>query len=394
MTQIPTQTAFPRISRTIDDIRAEIYAHIEDVQDEYVANGWLPARLNLNKGVVRGIIEIYAWGLWQVYNLLEKVIRQAFPLYATGEWLDLHCAQIDANRKNATKTQGMVTFLRKEEGAAGNIKILAGRIVRTKPDGLGNVYRYVSLADEVLPVNAASIAVLCEAEEYGTLPNAGPGQISELVTPVTGIAAVANAADWLTREGANEETDAECQRRYALSWEALGGVVSAKYKVVALGVAGVADVAVMDQHPRGEGTVDVIVKGTAGLPTPKLLEDVSAALEREIVINHDVLVKCPVLVPVAVAFDLEILTGDPAATVLAAENHVRAAFSGSNPAIPGLMVGQDVVRDRLAVGIITLSGVKRIVWSGDLANGDITVPPDGLAVLESITITQSWAAEA
>ena len=393
MTQIPTQTAFPRISRTIDDIRAELYAHIADVQDEYAAKGWLPARLNLNKGVVRGIIEIQAWGVWQIYNLLEKVMRQAFPLYATGEWLDVHCAQIDAQRKSATKARGMVTFLR-AEGANGNVKILAGRIVRTTPDGLGNIYRYVTLADAVLPAGASGVDVLCEAEEYGALPNAGPGQIAELVTPVAGISGVSNAAGWLTAEGANEESDAECQRRYALSWEALGGVVSAKYKAVTLGVKGVADVAVADQHPRGEGTIDVIVKGTAGIPTEHLLDEVRAALERHIVINHDLLVKGPTLVPVAVAFALEILTGDPAATVLAAENYVRAVFSGSNPAVSGLGVGQDVIRDRLAVGVISLSGVKRIIWGGDLADGDITVPLDGLAILGSVAVAFSWVNEA
>ena len=392
---MPTLTpiVFPRISRTIDDIRAELYGHIEDIQDEYAANGWLPARLNLNKGVVRGILETQAWGVWQIYNLLEKVMRQAFPLYATGEWLDVHCAQIDAQRKSATKARGMVTFLR-TGGAGGNVKIAAGRIVRTRPDGLGNIYRYVSLADAVLPAGAESVDALCEAEEYGTLPNAGPGQICELATPVAGIAGVANAAGWFVTEGANRETDAECQRRYALSWEALGGVVSAKYKAVTLGVKGVADVAVADQHPRGEGTIDVIVKGTAGIPTEKLLEEVRAALDRHIVINHDLLVKGPTLVPVAVAFDLELLSGDPAVTVLAAENTVRAVFSGSNPAVAGLGIGQDVIRDRLAVGIITLSGVKRITWGGDLAEGDIPVPPEGLAMLDSLAITHSWAEEA
>ena len=130
------------------------------------------------------------------------------------------------------------------------------------------------------------------------------------------------------------------------------------------------------------------------VPTEKLLEEVRAALDRHIVINHDLLVKGPVLVPVAVSFAMEILAGDPAATVLAAENSIRAAFSGSNPAIAGLMVGQDVIRDRLAVGVITLSGVKRVAWSGDLADGDVVVPSDGLAVLESLSVTYSWVGEA
>ncbi|MDR1398093.1 MAG: baseplate J/gp47 family protein [Desulfarculales bacterium] len=392
---MPTQTptAFPKISRTIDDIRSELYGHLAEVQEEYAAKGWLPRRLNLNKGVVRGLIELYAWGLWQVYNLLEKIMRQAFPLYATGEWLDLHCVQIGADRKSATKTRGKVSFIR-TEGAEGNVRIPAGRIVRTQPDGLGYIYRYVSLMDAVLPTGAESVDVLCEAEEYGSLSNAGAGQINELVTPVAGISGVSNAAGWITEEGANVESDAECQRRYALSWEALAGVTSAKYKAVALGVKGVADVAVADQHPRGEGTIDVIIKGTAGIPTENLLAEVRAALKNEIVINHDLLVKGPAAVNVAVAFTLELLSGDAAATKLAAENYIQAVFTGNNPAVPGLGIGEDVIRDRLASGIITLPGVKRIIWGGDLESGDITVAIDELAVLKSLTVTTSWAAEA
>lgn len=45
----------PRVSKTLEQIRAELFAQVEMVQDEYAAKGWLPARLNLNKGVVRGL---------------------------------------------------------------------------------------------------------------------------------------------------------------------------------------------------------------------------------------------------------------------------------------------------------------------------------------------------
>lgn len=382
-----------RVSKSIDQIRSELFARIEEVQDEYAAKGWLPRRLNLNKGVVRGLLELYCWGIWQLYKLLEAVLYQAFPRYATGDWQNVHSEQIGNDRKAATKTRGDIAFFRNPSNS-GNIRIPAGRILRTLPDGLGNVYRYVTLADAVLPQGAESIAVPCVAEEYGALSNAGPGQIADLVTPVDGILRVDNGADWITKEGASEETDDAMQRRYALSWEALGGVTSAKYKSVALGVTGVVDVAINDQHPRGEGTIDIIVKGSAGIPTDTLLEDVTTAIDAEIVINHDRLVKGPTPRPVAMAYVLELLSGDAAATKLAAENYTRALFSGNNAAIEGLGIGHDVIRDRQAVGIITLSGVKRIRWGGDLAQGDIEIPSDGLATLASLDVTTEWASEA
>lgn len=61
---MPTRerTALPRVSRTIEEVRASVFGHVESVQDALAAGGYLPARLNLNKGVVRGLLEIFCWG--------------------------------------------------------------------------------------------------------------------------------------------------------------------------------------------------------------------------------------------------------------------------------------------------------------------------------------------
>ena len=389
MSNLPP-TLSKRLSKSIGEIRSELYAHIEAVQDEYAEKGWLPARLNLNKGVMRGLVELYAFGIWQLYRLLEKVLEQAFPQYATDGWLDTHMAQLGLTRNAALKARGLVRFYRRE-GATGNITIRAGRIVRTRPDGRGEIYRYVTTEQAILPEGAAYVAVPVEAEEYGAAANAGYGQISELVTPVEGVGEVGNEADWLEREGANEETNAAMQRRYALFWEALGGVTSAKYKAVALSVSGVADVWVADQHPRGEGTVDVIIKGVAGLPTGRLLTEVKAALDKEIVINHDLQVKGPEPVRVAVEMALVLLHGDETETKALAEGFIRDVFSGVNPSVPGIGIGEDVIRDRLAAGIINLPGVKKILWGGSLIDGDLDVAPNALALLDSLHASIEWA---
>lgn len=379
-----------RLSKDISTIRAGLFERIEAVQDEYAAKGWLPARLNLNKGIARGIIELFAWGLWQLYNFLDVIHRQAIPRESTGEWLDLHAAQVDETRKGATKARGNVLFLRGEQ--TGNIRIPAGRIVRTKPDGTGAIYRYVTDELAVLPDDAESVAVPATAEEYGQSSNASVGQICELVTPVEGISGVTNAADWLIEEGADEESDVSLQRRYELAWRAQAGVTRAAYEAAALSVAGVVDVYVADRHPRGEGTVDVVVQGTAGIPTANLLADVRAALDAAIVINHDLLFKAPEPVNVSVKAVLELISGDAESTQAEAENWVRAMFSsGDDPDIPRFSIGKDVVRDRLASGIVGLSGVKRIRWESPAA--DVTIPAGGLAVLSSLELETVWVTE-
>ena len=380
-----------RLSKTIGEIRAGLFERIEAVQDEYAAKGWLPARLNLNKGIVRGIVEIFAWGLWQLYNFLDLIHKQAIPLDSTGEWLDVHAAQVDETRKPATKTRGNVLFLRGEQ--TGNVRIPAGRIVRTRPDGAGAVYRYVTEAFAVLPEGAESVAVPGVAEEYGQCSNAAAGQIAELVTPVEGIRGVTNAADWLTSEGADKESDASLQRRYELAWRARAGVTRAAYEAAALSVPGVVDVYVADQHPRGEGTVDVVVQGAAGMPTAKLLEAVKTALDSAIVVNHDLQVKAPVPVSVSVRAVLELLSGDADTIRAQAESWIKAMFTyGEDADIPRFSIGRDVVRDRLASGIVSISGVKRIRW--DSPQEDVEIPADGLAVLAELSLSTVWVEQA
>ena len=379
-----------RLSKDIGEIRSGLFERIEAVQDEYAARGWLPARLNLNKGIARGIIELFAWGLWQLYNFLEVIHKQAVPLEATGEWLDMHAAQVDESRKTATKARGNVLFLRGD--GTGNVRIPAGRIVRTKPDGKGDIYRYVTDELAVLPEGAASVAVPATAEEYGQGANAAVGQICELVTPVEGISGVTNTADWLLEEGADAESDASLRRRYVLAWQSQAGVTRAAYEAAALSVPGVVDVYVADQHPRGEGTVDVVVMGTAGMPTASLLADVRAALDASIVINHDLLIRAPDPVNVSVKAVLELLSGDADAVKTEAESWVRSMFSyGDDPAIPRFSIGNDVVRDRLASGLVSIAGVKRIRWESPAE--DVTIPAGGLAVLEELNLQTVWVAE-
>jgi uncharacterized phage protein gp47/JayE len=391
---MPTPATIP-ISKTLDQVRSELFGRIEEVQDEYQAKGWLPNRLNLNKGVVRGLLEVYAWGLWQLYRLLMATLPEAFPETATADWLDLHADQIVVPRREATKALGLVAFRRSEASAAtgGNVRIPAGRIVRTRPDGKGVVYRYVTSADAVLPAGAVQVLVPVEAEEYGREANATAGQICELVTTVPGVESVTNAADWLISEGADTETDASLQKRYVLKWQANQGLTKYGYESWALEVTGVIAAAILDQHPRGQGTVDVVVKGSAGMPTTALLDKVRARVAEDAPQNDDWLVKAPTAVPVTIEATLEIVSGTEALTLAEAESRIRALFEdpsdvvGINP----LQIGEDLPRDRLVAALMAVAGVKRVVWTSPTA--DVAVSGDGLAVLESLNIGAVWAGE-
>jgi uncharacterized phage protein gp47/JayE len=392
----------PQLSKSLDDIRSMVFGHVEDVQQEYAAKGWLPAQLNLNKGVVRGLLEVYCWGLYQLYQLLAAVFMQAAPLTATDEeWMAWHAEQVEAPRKQATKAEGVVRFAR--AGASGNLPIPAGRVVRTEPDGTGRIYRYVTTAAGVIADGTNEAAIPVQAEDYGAAANASTGQISEMVTPVPGVDAVANSADWLTSEGADLETLGQLQDRYVLRWMGNNGMTKHAYASWALSVPGVVAATVLDQHPRGQGTVDVIVKGADGIPTDNLLNAVRAAVangaQPEDVqagppVNDDWQVRGPEDVPLAITGTLILVPGTHAASARAeAEERIRALFTDPStvPGISPLQIGEDVPRDRLTAAVMAVRGIKRVEWIGPAS--DVAVPEDGLATLESLTLETSEAEE-
>lgn len=383
------------VSKSLDQIRQEMFDRLTTKQEEYSVAGWLPVRLNLNKGIVRGLIELWCWGLWQLYQFLAVVLAQAFPDTATGLWLDLHCRQVGVSRNSATKATGTVVFTRLDP--AGNVPIPAGRVIKTKPDAAGQVYRFITTSAVVMIDGAVEIAAPVVAEEYGQSANVTAGQITEIVTVIAGVDGVDNRADWLLSEGADQESDASLRLRYELAWKKLNGCTKYAYEAWAREVPGVAGVKVLDQHPRGQGTVDVVVIGTAGVPTDLLLDAVRANIlgtgggDEKYPINDDVDVTGPVPVPVTIVAELELLGGDSAVTLASAEARFRALFSplplisGVNP----LGVGGDLTLDR-AKWALTLDNVKRIRTSFT----DVSVPVDGLAVLNTITLSYVWAGEA
>lgn len=375
-------------NKTLEEVRTSLFQYIGQVQQA----GWLPQMLNLNRGPIRGLIELWAWGLYQLYLFLLSILPEAFPNTSTTDWLDLHADQVSLTRLPATKARGTVYFTR--ETAGGNVNIPKNRVVKTRPDGLGIEYRFITAEDAVLPSGGLEVAVKAEAEEYGRASNVTPGMITEIVTVIPGIDAVENRYGWLISEGADEETDASLRSRYALRWQDVNGATKAAYESWARSVTGVVAATIVDNHPRGQGTVDVVIKGPAGVPTAEVIAAVDAVVQTNRPINDDVLVKGPIPIEIAMACTLELIYGDPDAIMDEVDSRLRAMFQDPSPVpdVTPLQVGQDLTLDLLVHVIMAVSGIKRVIWENPTA--DVQVGRDGLAVLTSVNIATSWAAEA
>ena len=379
------------LDKSLAEVRDDMFQRLDEVHADYLSKGWLPAALNLNRGPARGLIELGNWGRHQLNQDITALVPQCFALYASGAWLDLHAADVLLTRKDALQATGKVIFKRLK--AAGNVPIPAGRLVRTKPDGLGNVYRFVTTEEVVLQENELAVAVPVIAETYGQASNVTVGTICEIVTSLGGVDEVTNEADWLITEGADEEDDESLRYRYFLRWMSISGLNKYFYESLAFSVAGVAAVKVNDRHPRGQGTVDVYIKGAAGLPTQSLLDQVTAVIEENKPQIDDFLVLSPTPVPADLNLLLQITDGDHEALKLQVENRLRAMFQTPQKdlGVTLLDINEDLTHSRIHYEALKSVGIKKVIINTPAE--DLIVPMGGLAVLNSLTINSEAAEE-
>lgn len=234
---------------------------------------------------------------------LRNFLNNAFVTHASGAWLDLKAADYSKKRKKAQKTQGLVTLSRTDSEAEA-VKIGRGHVFKTKKDINGEELRFFTLEAAVLQQGARSVDVLVEAEVEGSRYNVPEAQITRSLTFLNGIDEITNGPDWITREGSDTEDDDGLKTRTLRSWSELAArPIEDTFINAAEAVPGVLFAQADCQHPRGQGTVDVIVTGTAGDATEGLLEAVREAVDKIAGAYDNILVKSSV----TVAQDIEVI---------------------------------------------------------------------------------------
>lgn len=122
--------------------------------------------------------------------------------------------------------------------------------------------------------------MLVEADEVGVSYNLPSGKITISMIHLEGVENTVNEEGWIFEEGAEEENLEELRDRCLNSFSELATrTIAEKLRNEARSVPGVLDVRIDAQHPRGQGTVDVIVTGTAGEASQELIRKVSEAIE-------------------------------------------------------------------------------------------------------------------
>ena len=210
----------------------------------------------------------------ELVKLLRTVLNNMFVSHAEGVWMELKAADFSKKRKKPTKAKGYIFVERDTPGEA--VRIAKGDIFKTEQDINGEELRYLVVEEAILQKDSLSQKVLIEAEKEGSKYNVSQGQIKKSLTHIEGVDRVNNPADWLTQEGSDLEDIESLRERTLNSWAELSTMpISDKYKNACEAVDGVLFVRVDDMHPRGQGTVDIIVTSTAGGATEGLLDKVA-----------------------------------------------------------------------------------------------------------------------
>ena len=98
---------------------------------------------------------------------------------------------------------------------------------------------------------------------------------------LAGVSGIANEQGWIYSEGADAESETSLQNRTIASWSELStNTTAAKLKAAVEAIPGVMCAYIDDQHPRGQGTVDVIVVGTAGAASEELVRKAQEAADQ------------------------------------------------------------------------------------------------------------------
>lgn len=250
---------------------------MEKVQRELEDEGF--PITNFKKGGVfyhlcRMLVTIYI----ELKELARTILNSCFIRHAEGDWLKIKAADYSKQQKEAKAAKGYVTIYRNEYNNA--LQVTKGHCFKTEPDAGGRELKFYCCDNTVIDAGEPVGRVLVEAEAPGTYYNIAPGRISISMIHLDGMDYVTNEEDWLFEEGAEEEDLEDLRDRCMSSWAELATrTIEEKLRNAAKSVPGVLDARIDAQHPRGQGTVDVIVTGSNGEASQELLRKVGEAIE-------------------------------------------------------------------------------------------------------------------
>ncbi len=235
----------------------------------FTATSWQSG--SRQRTVVQMFARVYAAFTVTIASLASMGLNET----ASGDWLTLFSAShYDNTRRAAVKTQGAVV-LTASSAAPGPFTIAIGQLVFAD---VSNGYTYRNTTGGTLNASG-TLSVSVEAETAGANRDVAGSTITIMKTPLAGVTCN-NAADWITRNGSDLETDSALRERNRSKWGTLGIAPGTAYQYyAAMGHESVRRVWVDDTNPRGPGTLDIYLAGDSGAVAGSVVTAVTAYMD-------------------------------------------------------------------------------------------------------------------
>ncbi|WP_320040788.1 baseplate J/gp47 family protein [uncultured Desulfobacter sp.] len=331
---------------------------------------------------------------WLVNLLIQYVLPNAFLKYATGAWLDLFAWGRDLERKDATAVTGNILFTRDSSG--GDLIIEAGILIAT-PAINDTVYRLVVSEDTTIPDGTLSAYIPVVGENAGADYNLGAGYYSVLPEAISGIESVVNDSNWITTEGADEESDDALRLRCRNQFSAVGQYHhDAAYRADIATFAGIRTDYIKFEHdaPRGPGTANAYIMIDSGAPAQAFVDDINDYISTQGHHGHGDDMLCMVMPTTAYAleatvyYDTNLAAEKVTALETEVENIIRYVFR-ENQAYDGQNITRTFSLEQFSFSKLDqeLHNLLEDLMSIHFSLSDIIPVTIDLPVLSSLTIT-------
>lgn len=375
----------PLLRRSIDEIRAQVdtdaNAGIDPADDRYVDT--------TVGGFFHDLTQAVLLEIERMWDFLATEVPAAGMLpFAFGTYLDDWGDALGVPRKDEVRATGSVTLTADADGAAiGTNARFAVPPASADEDPIA----FEATAAVTIPANGTA-SVPIRAVDPGSAGNVSAGQITQLLSPITGT--VTNVTNPVrTLGGTDVETDEAYRDRLLLEFRgAQGSGTIADYQRWALAEPGVGYASVQPIW-NGPGTVRVVITDIDNRPVPSTtvdalkarLDPVSGEGRGTAPIGHTVTVTTPTSLAINIGATVVLragysLTGqDGTVAVLPA---IQAAIEGY---VNRLTPGDDVVANHveaLFFGIDGIYDVQNLKLNGGAVGANVEVGPTQVAYFD------------
>ncbi|PFG55750.1 baseplate J-like protein [Vibrio sp. ES.051] len=271
--------------------------------------------------------------VWLIRTLLAQYIMPNMFVATAQRWgLELKAWEHNIEPKDAQRTQGYITLTK--ANTADAVTVDGGAVIQTLPIN-GVVYKVRVLTESVIEVEQPTGKVLVEAFEPGAAFNLPAGYFNIIPEEIPGIVGAVNEPDWITKLGANAESNEELALRIQNAFTSSGEWhIDDVYRSIIASVAGIRSDNIYFRNTGDviPGSAEALILMEVGATPQPVLDQLNEHIMAQGHHGHGDVLTCKaipdieydVIADVVLAANLDAQT--TVNELLEAEDRIRAAF--------------------------------------------------------------------